>query len=106
MKLIVFGATGVLGSRWVAEATARGHEVTAASRSSGVDATDPDAVAAAAQGHDVALSAVTQHASPEVLVDVARALLTGLTGRLVVAGGAGSLLVNGVRLVDTPDFHA
>jgi uncharacterized protein len=107
MKLIVFGATGVLGTRLVAEASARGHSVTEASRSSGVDATDAAAVAAAAAGHDAALSAVTQHSSPGVLVDVARALLAGLgdVGRLVVAGGAGSLLVDGVRLVDTPDFH-
>ncbi|MEA2157661.1 MAG: hypothetical protein QOD66_41, partial [Solirubrobacteraceae bacterium] len=30
MKLIVFGATGLLGSRLVDEALRRGHEVTAA----------------------------------------------------------------------------
>jgi uncharacterized protein len=110
MKLIVFGATGLLGSRIAAEAEARGHEVTRASRATGVDATDPGSVAAAAAGHDAALSAVTQHGRPQVLVDVARALLEGLdragVQRLVVAGGAGSLEVApGVRLMDTPDFH-
>jgi putative NADH-flavin reductase len=32
MKLIVFGATGLLGSRLVTEALRRGHEVTASAR--------------------------------------------------------------------------
>lgn len=74
------------------------------------DATDDDAVARVTQGHDAALSAVTQHERPQVLIDVARALLAGLAragvSRLVVAGGAGSLKVpSGQRLLDTPEFH-
>jgi uncharacterized protein len=123
MRLIVFGASGALGSRLVDEALTRGHEVTAAARDASrlrdrggavttatADATDPASVAAAAQGHDAALSAVTQHDRPQMLVDAARGLLAGLeragVGRLVVAGGAGSLRVpSGERLVDTPDFH-
>ena len=123
MKLIVFGANGALGRRLVMECLERGLEVTAAvrdiSRFEGVarevkvvaaDATNPDAVAAVAAGHDAALSAVTQHSHPEVLVAVAQSLLDGLSAagvaRLVVAGGAGSLYVSdGVRLMDTPDFH-
>jgi uncharacterized protein len=109
MRLIVFGASGALGSRLVDEARRRGHEVSAPA-SATADATDPDSVAAAARGHDAALSAVTRHDRPEVLVDVALGLLAGLeragVGRLVVAGGAGSLRVpSGERLVDTPDFH-
>ena len=68
------------------------------------------AVAAVAAGHDAALRAVTQHSHPEILVEVASTLLEGLAQagvqRLVVAGGAGSLYVeDGVRLMDTPDFH-
>ncbi len=123
MRLIVFGANGALGRRLVMECLERGIEVTAAvrdvSRLEGAareitvvaaDATNPDAVAAVAAGHDAALSAVTQHSHPEVLVEVASSLLAGLSqagvGRLVVAGGAGSLYVaDGVRLMDTPDFH-
>jgi putative NADH-flavin reductase len=123
MKLIVFGASGLLGTRLVAEALDRGHDVTAVARdrsriddrsgrvaTASADATDPGSVAAVAEGHDAALSAVTQHDRPQVLVDAARALLAGLSRagvrRLVVAGGAGSLLVgSGGRLVDTPDFH-
>lgn len=124
MKLIVFGGSGALGSRLIDEALRRGHEVTGVARDpSGIadhdaavtalaaDATQPDSVAAVAEGHDVALSAVTQHQNPQVLSEVARALLDGLSRagvtRLVVAGGAGSLKVpSGQRLMDTPDFHA
>jgi len=120
MKLIVFGASGLLGTRLVAEALDRGHDVTAVARdrsriddrsgrvaTASADATDPGSVAAVAEGHDAALSAVTQHDRPQVLVDAASALLAGLSRagarRL---GGAGSLLVgSGGRLVDTPDFH-
>jgi putative NADH-flavin reductase len=123
MRLIVFGANGALGRRLVAECLERGLDVSAAvrdvSRFEGVsreitvvtaDATDPAAVAAVAADHDVALSAVTQHTHPEILSAVAAGLLAGLSeagvGRLVVAGGAGSLEVDGgTRLMDTPEFH-
>ncbi len=124
MKLIVFGGSGALGSRLIDEALRRGHEVTAVARdTSGIadhdgavivlagDATQPDSVASVAEGNDAALSAVTQHQHPDVLSEVARGLLDGLSHagvrRLVVAGGAGSLNVpSGQRLMDTPDFHA
>lgn len=123
MELIVFGASGLLGTRLVAEARERGHEVTAVARDASrlddregrvrvasADATDPESVAAVAAGHDVAISAVTQHEAPEMLVDAARGLLEGLARagvpRLISVGGAGSLEVApGRRLVDTPDFR-
>jgi putative NADH-flavin reductase len=124
MKVIVFGGSGALGSRLIDEALRRGHEVTGVARDpSGIadhdgavtalaaDATQPDSVAAVAEDHDVALSAVTQHQNPQVLSEVALGLLDGLSRagvtQLVVAGGAGSLKVpSGQRLMDTPDFHA
>src|SRR3954454_4178503 len=123
MKLIVFGASGALGQRLLWESLARGNEVTAFARDvSGIDsrdgqvtaaaadATDPAAVAGVAPGHDAALSAVTQHERPEVLVGGERGLLEGLSRagvrRLVVAGGAGSLKEpSGQRIMDAPDFH-
>ena len=123
MKLVIFGASGLLGSRLVDEALSRDHDVTAVARDTtriddregridrfAGEVTDPSSVAAIAAGHDVAISAVTQHDRPEVLVEAASALLEGLSlagvMQLVVAGGAGSLLVpSGQRLLDTPTFH-
>jgi putative NADH-flavin reductase len=123
MKIVVFGASGRLGSRVVDEALRREHEVTGVARDAmrvdgregrierfAGDATEPGSVASIAADHDVAISAVTQHERPEMLVELARGLLEGLAlagvPRLVVAGGAGSLKVpSGERLLDTPDFH-
>ncbi len=123
MRIVIFGASGALGTRLISEALLRGHEIVAVARNVAPlqernrpirclagDVIDPSSVAAVAADNDVALSAVTQHDAPQMLVDAARALLAGLelagVERLVVAGGAGSLLVpSGQRLVDTPEFH-
>jgi len=123
MRLVIFGASGLLGTRLVSEALSRGHEVTAVARdtsrldarggavvTASADATDAGSVAKVAARHDVALSAVTQHDRPEMLVDAAQGLLEGLSAagvrRVVVAGGAGSLLVApGQRLLDTEGFR-
>lgn len=122
MNLVIFGASGVLGTRLISEALLRGHEITAVARNVAPlqernrpircvagDATDPSSVAAVAADHDGVISAVTQHDQPQMLAVAAQALLTGLerggVERLVVAGGAGSLRVaSGQRLLDTPDF--
>jgi len=125
MRIVVFGAGGRVGSRTVAEALARGHDVTAVVRHPEAhdlqgdeltvlagDATDPASVAEVAGGHDLAISTVgTGYGkAPETLPAAARALLDGLSRagvpRLIVLGGAGSLEVApGVRVLDTPDFH-
>ncbi|MGO9118031.1 MAG: NAD(P)-dependent oxidoreductase [Desulfomonilaceae bacterium] len=124
MRLIVFGANGRLGSRIVREALERGHHVTAVVRDPGRlqnsderltavtgDVCDAGSVAAVATGHDAVISAVgpTGNSRPDLVVEVARALIDGLTRagvrRLVVGGGAGSLEVApGVQLVDAPGF--
>jgi hypothetical protein len=110
MKIVLFGATGMIGSRIAHELEQRGHDVVAASRSTGVDATDPTAVAAASTGADAVVSAISAREGSYTLVDVARSLIEGLgdagVRRLIVVGGAGSLEISpGVRLLDSPDFQ-
>jgi hypothetical protein len=123
VRIAVFGATGTIGRRVVAEAKARGHTVTLVMRDPsrlppGVvgqlgDARDPASVMRAVRGCDAVVSAVGPHASdpPTIVVEAARGLVAGLAQagvrRLIVVGGAGSLEVSpGVQLADTPDFPA
>jgi putative NADH-flavin reductase len=110
MKIVVFGPTGMIGSRIATELERRGHEVVATSRATGTDVTDPASVATVASGADAVVSAVSARSGGYTLVDVARSLVDGVrrarVRRLLIAGGAGSLEVSpGVRLVDTPEFH-
>ncbi|MEG8176965.1 NAD(P)H-binding protein [Nocardia terpenica] len=123
MRITVFGATGDVGGRVVAEALSRGHRVTAVSRdpnrlrelpseveARAGDATDPEQIADAGVGSDVVISATRPRPGQEYeLAVVAETLLAGLarTGvRLLVVGGAGSLIVPGTgrTLIEQPDF--
>jgi uncharacterized protein len=122
MKVVLFGASGMIGSRVLDELVRRGHAVTAVARHpetvqavNGVkavrgDVTDPDSVAAVAKGADAAISAYAPpQTDPGKILDATRALLAGLkqagVRRLIAVGGAGSLEVApGVQLVDTPEF--
>ena len=109
MKIALFGATGMVGSRIAAEATARGHEVTALSRSTGGDLADPDAVRAAAQAHDVLVSATgpsrTGESHEPWLAAVSTLIEQAEEARVLFVGGAGSLLTaDGTRLLDTDGF--
>ncbi|MFG1999803.1 NAD(P)-dependent oxidoreductase [Spirillospora sp. NPDC048911] len=118
MRILLIGATGMIGSRVAAEARTRGHEVTGTTRGGAEGTTkltagDTGAVAAAAAGHDAVVLAIapprdgSDAAGP--LLAAGRAVLDGLrragVRRLVVVGGAGSLeTAPGVRLVDDPHF--
>jgi putative NADH-flavin reductase len=109
MKIVVFGSTGMIGSRIATELEQRGHEVIGASRATGADITDPASVAAAVIGADAVVSAVAARGVDYTLTDVARSSVDGLrragVKRLVIVGGAASLEVApGLRLMDTPDF--
>jgi putative NADH-flavin reductase len=122
MKVVLFGASGMIGSWVLDELVRRGHAVTAVARHpetvqavNGVkavqgDVTDPASVAAVAKGADAAISAYAPpHTDPGKILDATRALLAGLkqagVRRLIAVGGAGSLEVApGVQLVDTPEF--
>jgi hypothetical protein len=123
LKIALFGATGMIGSRIAAEAARRGHQVTALSRNPSrvpgdvanleaaqADLLDTASVSAAVHGHDVVASAYAPPQDDVKSVDKAtRALIEGVRAaglkRVVVVGGAGSLEVApGRQLVDTEDF--
>jgi putative NADH-flavin reductase len=114
MKILLIGATGMIGSRIRQEAERRGHQVTPVSRNTEdpkarADARRPEEVARLLPGHDAAVVAVSPRAegSPSI-PEVASAVLEAMRGseaRLFMVGGAGSLEVApGVQLLDTPDF--
>ena len=118
MKITVLGATGMVGSRLVAEASRRGHQVTAVSRSG---KPVEGASSALAMGlHETAKVAALIDASDATVISIPpdrtggshepilaahRDLIAAKpSGRFLVVGGAGALEVNGVRLKDMPDF--
>lgn len=124
-RIVVFGAGGRAGRRAVAEAAARGHQVTAVVRDPAKygdlagdrvrvvvgDVTRADSVAEVAAGHDAVISAAGRLDMPsdEFYVSAAHALLDGLAragvGRLVLIG-IGSVLETepGVAVHDAPGF--
>jgi putative NADH-flavin reductase len=122
-KIILFGATGNIGQRILAEALQHGHEVTAfvrdpaklkdAVKPTGIaqgDVTNPAEAARAIDGHEVVISALGPRSeNPREIVDLYQSLTTGMrqagVRRLIVVGGAGQLEVApGIRLSDTPEF--
>jgi uncharacterized protein len=130
MKIILYGATGQVGSRILAELLARGHEVTAIVRHPEKLAPRPgltvqpgdlssvEAIAKAIDGAQAVVSAYgAPHDRPEEVIEVTKreiqaveqvsqhASSAGHAPRLIVVGGAGSLeIAPGVTLVSTPDF--
>ena len=109
MKIALFGATGILGSRIAAEATSRGHEVTTLSRANGGSMADPAVVRDAAASHDVLVSATgpSRTGDPhQPWLDAVSTLLGNAGGaRVLFVGGAGSLLLpDGTRLLDSDGF--
>ncbi len=122
LKIALFGATGMIGSRIAAEALARGHEVTALARNPrpvdgapaltvvAGDLFDTASSAARLQGFDVIASAYgPSHDDASKVIEAARSLValsrTAGVKRLVVVGGAGSLEVApGKQLLDTEGF--
>ena len=126
MKIALYGATGAIGQRLLAEALRRGHTVTAVVRDPARltitddhlavvigDATNPESVAASVAGHDVVIGSISgrREGDAGAISLAAKSLVEGvrLAGvpRLLWVGGAGSLEVApGVRLMDSPDFPA
>lgn len=120
MRIAVFGAGGAVGSRVVAEALARGHEVAAVARraiavQTGArllvgDASDAEQVEKLSAGQDLVIAATRPAPGSESeLPVVAAAMLAGVARsgtRLLVVGGAATLVVPGagLSLHETPDF--
>lgn len=119
MKITVIGGSGATGSAVVAEAARRGHSVTSVTRSGSpaagavadvvADLADTAAVVKLVNASDATVIAVSPDrsgGSARPVVDAFAALIAACpTGRLVVVGGAGSLLdAEGRRLVDDPAF--
>jgi putative NADH-flavin reductase len=126
MKIALIGASGFVGSAILKEAVARGHSVTAMVRNPGkitgakgvsavkVDVGDVEKLAGLLKGHDVVVSAFNggwgdpdiyaKHlAGSKAIAEAAKQ--AGV--RLIVVGGAGSLLApDGSQLVDSPQFPA
>lgn len=127
MKTVLFGATGMAGSRIAAEAVRRGDEVVAVSRSGAApvdsplliavaaDAGSVDEVAELVRGSDVvgsALAPARDGSDPRAPFDALYdAVLDGVRAggvrRVVIVGGAGSLQVApDTVLMDTPAIPA
>ncbi|MFZ7158260.1 NAD(P)-dependent oxidoreductase [Avibacterium gallinarum] len=121
MKVAVIGANGKAGRLIVAEAVARGLEVTAVIRGENHSAAQQvlkkdlfDLTKADLAGFDVVIDAFAAW-TPEILPQHSTSLahlcdiLAGTKVRLLVVGGAGSLYTDAslaVQLADTPDFPA
>lgn len=117
MKLLVIGATGMIGSRITAEALGRGHEVIAATRNPGkieardgltaiaLDVTDAPALSRAATGVDAVIAAVSPRNTGDAVAEAltyAETLIASMgETRLLLVGGAGSLnLPDGTAVAD------
>jgi putative NADH-flavin reductase len=117
-KIAIYGASGMIGSRVAAEALARGHEVIGITRSGGGlpegvhavqgDAGDAGLTKRIADEADVVVVATgpsrTGGDRREYLAQLRNLVETLGSARLIAVGGAGSLLVDGKRLLDSPDF--
>ena len=113
-KIAIIGATGRAGSQLLEEALRRGHQVTAIARHASakigqragvvakdVDVNDAQALQAAVAGHDVVLSAAHfSTLTPQAIIEPVK---KAGVNRLLVVGGAGSLLLpDGTRVIDWP----
>lgn len=127
MSIVVFGASGNIGSNIRKEALSRGHRVTAVTRSTELepaerlavlraDIANADDVAKIAAGHDAVISAYSpglHHHSADDAAELIRkahdALFAGIKQarirRLIIVGGVGSLEASpGIDVVDS-DFY-
>ncbi len=121
MKVVLYGATGMVGSRILKELLSRGHQIKAVVRDSsrvpsepGVtavagDILDEQDVARQVAGADAVVNAYSPGNDPAgvgKLLDATRSLIAGMKAagvrRVIMVGGAGSLYVApGITLIDS-----
>lgn len=124
MKVAVIGSTGYVGSHLVKELADRNYDVVAIARHPEdipsnekttkieADINDNHQLVAALKNVDVVVSAFNAGwANPNLYEDftkgalaIQQAVKDAGVRRFIVIGGAGSLLIDGNRLVDSPDF--
>jgi uncharacterized protein len=124
MKIALYGAAGMIGSRIASEALGRGHSVSALVRTTGkltikdpkltetqADIANAGQVESLVRGHDAVVCAISPRndRGPQLMAFAILSLSKGLpkaeVKRLLVVGGAGTLMVApGKRLMDTPIF--
>jgi putative NADH-flavin reductase len=126
MRIALVGATGFIGSKILAEAAGRGHTVTAICRhpekvaaqenvrTREVDVNDAGALADAVANHDIVVHACAPPREMEMAPKIAAqtAITSNIIAamkargipRIIAVGGAGTLLIDGVRSMDRPDF--
>ncbi|MBB1647778.1 NAD(P)-dependent oxidoreductase [Sphingobacterium sp. UME9] len=124
MKVAVIGSTGYVGSHLVKELVDRNYDVVAIARhlenipssekvtKLQVDINDNNQLVSALKGVDVVVSAFNAGwTNPNLYEDftkgalaIQQAVKDAGINRFIVIGGAGSLLIDGNRLVDSPDF--
>jgi len=126
MRIALVGATGFIGSKILAEAVSRGHTITALCRhpenvparegvrAIAVDVNDAAALADAFRGHDIIVHACAPPREMEMEAKIAaqtaitKAIIEATKARgiprVFAVGGAGTLLIDGVRSMDRPEF--
>jgi len=126
MRIALVGATGFIGSKILTEAVSRGHTVTALCRhpekvpaqegvrALAVDVNDAAALADAFSSHDVIVHACAPPREMEMEAKIAaqtaitKAIIEAMKSRgiprILAVGGAGTLLIDGVRSMDRPEF--
>jgi putative NADH-flavin reductase len=126
MRIALVGATGFIGSKILAEAVSRGHTVTAICRhpekvaagenvrAKAADVNDAAALADAVAGNDIVVHACAppreMDVEPKIAAQTAitTAIIEAMKARgiprIIAVGGAGTLLIDGVRSMDRPEF--
>lgn len=129
MRVVLYGATGTIGSRILKELLSRGHTVAAVVRDPSKlpaqnnlttvkgDILDAGDIAKVVKGADVVVSAYGPPSGAQgpdaaqvgQLVDATRALIAGVrragAPRIIMVGGAGSLEISpGLQIMDSPTF--